>query len=93
MEQDSGILTIGECYVHLHDASNYAREALASRHGGIENVVTTHTSDGALWIVVRRRGSVDGYTARVPFMGDHTDRVKPKHLNLAVERLKASIEK
>ena len=88
-DQDYGIVTIGECYVHLHDASNYAREALGGTFGQSERIVTTVVSDGALNIMVRRKGSLDGFMARVPLLGNYTDRVKPKHLDAAVAKLKS----
>lgn len=84
------ITKIEDGYVHLHDASSFAREALTSRHGP-EQSITTHVSDGALWIVARRKGSCDGFTARVPMLGNYTDRVGASGLTLAVTRLQAKI--
>lgn len=90
---------IEDGYVHLHDASNYVREALSQIHGAsqwpnnvIERAVTTHVADFMLHITVRHKGSLDGYTSSIPLLDNYTDRVKPRDLTVAVKMIKAAFE-
>jgi hypothetical protein len=56
------IKPITDRYVHIHDASNYAREVL-SAHG---RMVSTLLGSAALAIIVRRKASLDGFSIEVP---------------------------
>lgn len=83
-DQDCGTVTVGKCYVHLHDASNYLREVL----GTPEWAVSTRVADNLFIITVRYKGSLDMEMVSIKLLDGHTDRVKPRHLNWAVARLK-----
>lgn len=82
--------------IHIHDASNYAREALGENQGfgvggyAAGRVVTTLVGDGTFQITVRIKGSLDGYTAKLPLLNG-SDRVWHKDLKAAVEALKEKI--
>jgi hypothetical protein len=100
---DYEITKISDSLVHIHEASNYAREALGTNPnhqlGGyqgfqkLEQLVTTLVGDGAFQITVRIKGSLSGYTAKIPLLnGSGSDRVEPHHLKAAVEALKEKIK-
>lgn len=73
--------------VNIHDASNYAREALSERRW----VVTTVVGAGMFHITARLKGSLDGYTASIPMLnGGGADLVEPHDLKMAIDAIQSA---
>lgn len=90
------IRKIADGLVHLHDASNYAREALKIKIKdgfAAEPVVTTVVCEGMFRITARPPGSLDGYTASITLLnGGSADRVDPHELKAAIEAIKTAFK-
>lgn len=90
------IRKITDGLVHLHDASNYAREALKIKikeRYADEPVVTTVVCEGMFHITARPPASLDGYTAKITLLnGGSADRVDPRELKTAIEAIKTAFK-
>jgi hypothetical protein len=82
------ITKITDGLVHLHHASNYAREMLSTP----EWEVITRVAGDFFLITTRRKGSLDGDQVGIKLSDGRNDMIPPEYLSLAVEGLKAKIK-